>query len=202
MPIEIEQTVTAGNFVLDGAAFAVDTNIWLLGDDREVLVIDSGHDAAAIDSAVDGRTVVAVVCTHAHNDHCDAALEVGDLTGAPVLLHPDDRDLWRRVNPGRRPDAELADGQRLVVADTEIRVLHTPGHTRGSVSLYVPDLAAVFTGDTLLAGGLGRTGDQYSSASAIAHSAALLFGLPEDTTVYAGHGDETAIGEAREAAGR
>jgi glyoxylase-like metal-dependent hydrolase (beta-lactamase superfamily II) len=198
IPIEIEQTVTAGNFVMDGAAFAVDTNIWLLGDDNEVLVVDAGHDATSINSAVDGREVVAIVCTHAHNDHCDSALELSDLTGAPTLLHPDDHDLWRRVNPGRWPDDVLFDGQVLTVAGAEVRVLHTPGHTKGSVSLYVPELTAVFTGDTLLSNGLGITGDRYSSATAIAGSVAgKLLSLPEETIVYAGHGDETAIGEAR-----
>ncbi|MFI5613356.1 MBL fold metallo-hydrolase [Amycolatopsis sp. NPDC051903] len=197
--MDVDLTVTAGNYRFDGVSFAVDTNIWLLGDEEEVLVVDAGFDASAITAAIDGRDVVGILCTHAHNDHADAALSLADATGAPVLLHPDDAKLWARVNPGRLPDAELADGQVLTVAGSPVVVLHTPGHTAGSVCLHLPDEGLLFSGDTLLAGGLGMTGDVLSSRSTLLDSVRRkLLVLPGETVVHPGHGYDTEIGTARE----
>jgi glyoxylase-like metal-dependent hydrolase (beta-lactamase superfamily II) len=193
---EVELTVTAGNYRFDGVSFAVDTNIWLIGDENEVLVIDAGFDVSAILAAVDGREVVGIACTHAHNDHSDAALEVADRTGAPVLLHPGDAKLWARVNPSRRPDAELADRQVLTVAGTSVVVLHTPGHTAGSVCFHLPGEGLLFSGDTLLAGGAGATGDVWSSASTLLDSIRRL-DLPDETVVHPGHGYDTDLGTER-----
>jgi glyoxylase-like metal-dependent hydrolase (beta-lactamase superfamily II) len=200
--VDVDLTVTAGNYRFDGVSFAVDTNIWLLGDDREVLVVDAGFDAAAITAAIDGRDVIAIVCTHAHNDHTDAALALADATGAPVLLHPADAGLWARVNPGRRPDAELFDGQVLTVAGSPVNVLHTPGHTPGSVCLHLPDAQALFSGDTLLPGRLAPTGDVFSSRSTLVDSLGRLMVLPEETVVHPGHGYVTDIGAERLALGQ
>jgi glyoxylase-like metal-dependent hydrolase (beta-lactamase superfamily II) len=192
--VEVDLTVTAGNYRFDGAAFAVDTNIWLIGDEDEVLIIDAGFDVSAILAAVDGREVVGIACTHAHNDHSDVAVELADQTGAPVLLHPGDAKLWARVNPGRRPDAELADGQVLTVAGTSLVVLHTPGHTAGSVSFHLPDEKLLFSGDTLLAGGPGITGDVLSSRSTLLDSIReKLMKLPGETVVHPGHGYDTDL---------
>jgi glyoxylase-like metal-dependent hydrolase (beta-lactamase superfamily II) len=196
--VDVDLTVTAGNYRFDGVSFAVDTNIWLLGDESEVLVVDAGFDASAILAAVDGRDVLGIVCTHAHNDHADAALTLADATGAPVLLHPGDEKLWARVNPGRRPDAELADGQVLTVAGSPVHVLHTPGHTAGSVCLYLPDDGLLFSGDTLLSGGTGLTGDAWSSRSALDDSVRRkLLVLPDETVVHPGHGYDTGLGTER-----
>src|SRR5437879_2294209 len=166
----IELLVTTGTFTLDGGTWDVDNNVWILGDDREAIVIDAAHDAATIAAAVGDRTLRAIVCTHAHNDHIDAAPALAARTGAPILLHPDDLPLWKQTHPDRLPDAELSDGQRLLVAGTVLTVLHTPGHAPGAVSLYVPDLATVFTGDTLFAGGPGATGRSYSDFPTIVGS--------------------------------
>lgn len=196
--VEVELTVTAGNYRFDDVAFAVDTNIWLIGDENEVLVVDAGFDVSAILAAVDGREVVGIACTHAHNDHSDAAVELADRTGAPVLLHPGDAKLWARVNPGRRPDAELTGGQVLTVAGTSVVVLHTPGHTAGSVCLYLPDEKLLFSGDTLLAGGPGITGDVESSRSTLLDSIrGTLLALPDETVVHPGHGYDTDLGTER-----
>jgi glyoxylase-like metal-dependent hydrolase (beta-lactamase superfamily II) len=190
----IERLVTSGVFSLDGQDFDVDNNVWLVGDDTEVIVVDAAHDAPAILAAVGDRRLTAVICTHGHNDHINAAAAVAVATGAPIWLHPDDRMLWDVVNPGREP-RELTDGQQITVAGVTLTVLHTPGHSPGAVSLAAPALAAVFTGDTLFCGGPGATGRSFSSFPTIIDSIRdRLLTLPADTRVLTGHGDETSIG--------
>ncbi|WP_216209513.1 MBL fold metallo-hydrolase [Amycolatopsis aidingensis] len=195
----VQNVVTSGFFQLDGGSWEVDNNVWLLGDDHEVLVIDAAHDAQAILTAVDGRAVRAIVCTHAHNDHVNAAPELARLTNAPILLHPDDLELWNLTHPERSPDAPLSDGQVLTIAGTYLRVLHTPGHAPGAVCLYAEKLGAVFTGDTLFHGGPGATGRSYSDYPTILESIRdRLFALPDDTVVHTGHGEHTSIAAERE----
>jgi glyoxylase-like metal-dependent hydrolase (beta-lactamase superfamily II) len=191
----IEHLVTSGQFTLDGGTWDVDNNVWLVGDDHEVLVIDAAHDADAIVEAVGGRRLVAIVSTHAHNDHINAAAAVADRTGAPILLHQDDRVLWDAVFPDREPDGPLADGDEIAVVGTVLRVMHTPGHAPGAVCLYAPELETVFTGDTLFHGGPGATGRSYSDFPTIIDSIRdRLLSLPPKTVVRTGHGDTTLIG--------
>ena len=186
---------TAGNFVLDGGTFAVENNVWLVGDETECIVIDPAHDPGAIIDAIGARSVAAVVCTHGHNDHVNGARPLADKVGAPVLLHPADRELWDQENAGRPPDRELADGDVLSVADVQLHVLHTPGHTWGSVCLYVPGNGWLFSGDTLFRGGPGATGRSFSDLGTIIDSIARkLLVLDGDTSVYTGHGPATTIG--------
>ena len=200
MTARIEKVVTSGTFSLDGQDFAVDNNVWLVGDDDEVLVIDAAHDAAAILAAVGGRRLTAVVSTHGHNDHVSAAPEVGAQAGAKVLLHPADQVLWQLAHPDRRPDGVLAGAQLIDIAGTTLRVLHTPGHSPGSVSVYAPELGVVFSGDTLFHGGPGATGRSYSDEPAILASIrGTLFALPPETVVHTGHGEDTTIGAEAEA---
>ncbi|SHH62485.1 MBL fold metallo-hydrolase [Streptomyces sp. 3214.6] len=191
----IEHLVTSGTFSLDGGTWDVDNNVWIIGDDHEVIVVDAAHDAGAIAEAVGGRTLRAIVCTHAHNDHIDAAPELAARTGAPILLHPDDLPLWKQTHPDRMPDGELADGRLLAVAGVELTVLHTPGHAPGAVCLYAPALSALFSGDTLFAGGPGATGRSYSDFPTIVDSIrGRLLTLPGDTVVHTGHGETTTVG--------
>ncbi|MEU3338088.1 MBL fold metallo-hydrolase [Streptomyces sp. NPDC006668] len=195
MAARIERLVTSGTFSLDGGTWEVDNNVWLVGDDHEVIVVDAAHDADAIVGAVGGRILRAIVCTHAHNDHIDAAPALADRTGAPVWLHPDDLPLWKQTHPERAPDAELADGQVLSVAGVELTVLHTPGHAPGAVCLYAPALGALFSGDTLFAGGPGATGRSYSDFPTIVESIReRLLTLPGATAVHTGHGETTTVG--------
>jgi glyoxylase-like metal-dependent hydrolase (beta-lactamase superfamily II) len=188
---------TSGTFSLDGGTWAVDNNVWLIGDEREVIVVDAAHDADAIATAVGGRRVRAIVCTHAHDDHVNAAPELSRKLAAPVLLHPAEHVLWRLAHPDMPPPGgELTDGQQLRVADTVLQVLHTPGHSPGSCCLYAPDLNTVFSGDTLFHGGPGATGRSYSDFGMIVESIRdKLLTLPADTTVRTGHGESTRIGE-------
>ncbi|MET8067921.1 MBL fold metallo-hydrolase, partial [Micromonospora sp. NPDC005313] len=121
--------------------------------------------------------------------------ELARATGAPVLLHPADRVLWDMTHPDTEPDGDLTDGQTITVGGTTLRVLHTPGHSPGACSLYAPDLGAVFTGDTLFAGGPGATGRSYSDFGTIVESIRTrLLTLPPETVVHTGHGDDTTIG--------
>ncbi|GAB2692410.1 MBL fold metallo-hydrolase [Nocardia thraciensis] len=192
--MNIQRVVTSGKFELDGGSWDVDNNVWVVGTDDEAVVIDAAHDPAPIIDAVAGRTVTAVVCTHAHNDHINAAPEVAAAVGAPIWLHPADNVLWRAVHPAvdYRP---LAHGQRIPVGDTDIRVLHTPGHAPGCCCLYLAAEEVVFTGDTLFSGGPGATGRSYSHFPTIIESIRTrLLTLPAATIVHTGHGDSTTIG--------
>ena len=195
MTARVDHTVTSGTFSLDGQTFDVDNNVWVIGDDTECVVVDAPHDVAAIRRVVGDRRVVAILATHAHDDHVRVAPELARATGAPVLLHPADRVLWDLVHPDTPPDGELSDGQTVSVGGTTLRVLHTPGHSPGACSLHAPDLGAVFTGDTLFAGGPGATGRSYSDFGTIIESIrARLLTLPPETVVHTGHGDDTTIG--------
>jgi glyoxylase-like metal-dependent hydrolase (beta-lactamase superfamily II) len=195
----IDHVVTSGTFTLDGQSFDVDNNIWLVGDDAEVLVVDAAHQAAPILDAVGDRRVVAVVATHGHNDHINVAAEVADAAGAPILIHPDDLMLWEVVNPGRPPDGLLHDGEVVAAGGVTLRVLHTPGHSPGGCCLYDEDGGVVFSGDTLFNGGPGATGRSYSDRPTIVRSIReKLLVLPDDTVVHTGHGDSTTIGAERE----
>jgi glyoxylase-like metal-dependent hydrolase (beta-lactamase superfamily II) len=191
----IEHLVTSGTFSLDGQTFDVDNNVWLLGDDDEVLVLDAPHDPDAIEQAVGNRTVIAIACTHAHDDHVRFAPELSERVSAPVLLHPDDRVLWDLTHSLHEPDGALRDGQVLEVAGTRVHVMHTPGHAPGAMCFSVPDLGVVFTGDTLFQGGPGATGRSYSDYATILDSIRRrLFALPPETRVLTGHGAETTVG--------
>ncbi|MGY1609885.1 MBL fold metallo-hydrolase [Geodermatophilus sp. SYSU D00700] len=194
MTARIEKAVVSGVFSLDGQDFDVDNNVWLVGDDDEVLVIDAPHRVKPIVEAVGGRRVTAIVLTHGHNDHVTAAVDLRAATGAPIWFHPADRMLWEMVHPDATPDEDLAEGTRFRVAGTSLTALHTPGHSPGSTCLHAPDLAAVFTGDTLFSGGPGATGRSFSDHPTIVRSIrSKLLTLHGDTVVHTGHGEDTRI---------
>ena len=144
--------------------------------------------------AVDGRNVVAVICTHGHNDHITVAPELGKTLDAPVFLHPADEMLWREIHPDKEFHS-VDDGLVLTAGGIELHALHTPGHSPGSVCWSAPALNAVISGDTLFQGGPGATGRSYSSFPTILESISKKLGtLPDETVVYTGHGDTTTIG--------
>ena len=194
----IDHGVTTGTFSLDGETFDVDNNIWVMGDDTACVVIDAPHSVDDILAVVGRRRVTAIVCTHAHDDHVRVAPDLARATGAPILLHPADAPLWALTHPDVAPDADLADGQQIAVGGISLTVLHTPGHSPGSVSLYAPDLGAVFTGDTLFQGSIGRSdlpgGNHEQLLASIARK---LLVLGDETVVLPGHGGNSSIGAGR-----
>ena len=132
----IELVTTDGIFALDGGEWDVTNNIWLVGDESAVVVVDAAHDHRPIVEAVAGRRVTAIACTHGHNDHINAAVALAEAVDAPIWLHPDDRMLWDVVHPDRAPDRDLADGTVLRAGGVELAGLHTPGHSPGCVCFH------------------------------------------------------------------
>src|ERR1700751_479737 len=173
-----------------------DGTAWFIGDDDEVIVIDPGEDAAGVLEQVGDREILAVICTHGHASHVAAAVEVAERDEAPVALHRADRMLWRAVHAGDDPEIEMADGGLFDVADVQLEVIHTPGHTPGSVSLYCEDLGAVFTGDTLAANGPAPPGGLINLPGQLPGIGERLLDLPLRTRVLPGHGEESTIGDA------
>ncbi len=172
----------------------MDNNVYVLHDtaSNEALLIDAANDAPRILREVDALDVRAIVTTHGHWDHWQALDEVADATGARVWLHPADAELVPR-----RADDEGADGSMLRVGAASVRLLHTPGHTPGSVCLLLGE-HHLFTGDTLFPGGPGNTfGDADAFRTIMTSLRERLFALPDGTWVYPGHGDDTTLGKER-----
>jgi glyoxylase-like metal-dependent hydrolase (beta-lactamase superfamily II) len=193
--VRLEHAVTSGTFSLDGGTWQVDNNVWVIGNDSECVVIDAPHAAAPIVELIGDRVLLAILCTHAHDDHVTVARELADTYRAPARLHPDDEPLWRQTYPDF--DFEpLADAERIKVGDTFLEVIHTPGHAPGAVCFRLLDGSMVFTGDTLFHGGPGATGRSFSDYDTIIASIReRLLTLPPDTVVHTGHGEDTTIGD-------
>ncbi|MGA2773738.1 MAG: MBL fold metallo-hydrolase [Bryobacteraceae bacterium] len=189
-------------------------NCSVFGDERsrEALVVDPGDDIARVLEVVErhGLTVKAIVITHAHIDHIGGAHKLKQATGAPVYMNPDDAELQEMLDVqagwlGMRPpeqveiDAPAKDGDKLVMGATEFHVLHTPGHTQGSISLWIPSERKLVAGDTLFRDSIGRTdlpgGDGRQILQSIHDK---LLPLPDDTLVIPGHGDNTTIGREKQ----
>jgi glyoxylase-like metal-dependent hydrolase (beta-lactamase superfamily II) len=195
----VDHGTTSGTFSLDGETFDVDNNVWVVGDDEECVVIDAPHDVEGILAVVGDRRVKAILCTHAHDDHVRVAPALRERVTAPILLHPDDRVLWELTHADELWDADLSDGQTVEVAGTTLTVLHTPGHAPGAVCFLAEELGCVFTGDTLFRGGPGATGRSYSDRDVLVASIrSRLMGLPDETVVHTGHGEDTTVGAERE----
>jgi glyoxylase-like metal-dependent hydrolase (beta-lactamase superfamily II) len=172
-------------------------NGWLIGDDDEVIVIDPGEDATAVLEQVGDREILAVICTHGHARHVAAAVEVAERDEAPVALHRADRLLWRAVHEAADPEIEMADGGKFEVSDATLEVMHTAGHTPGSVSLYCEELEVVFTGDALAAHGpVQHDGSHTDFPKQLTAIGERLLDLPLQTRVLPGHGEESTVGDA------
>ena len=193
--LRVDHAVSSGTFSLDGETFDVDNNIWVVGDDDECVVIDAPHSVDDLLAVIGGRTVKAILLTHAHDDHCRVAPALREAVVAPIFLHPDDKPLWELVHQDYLWDLDLPDGWEFELAGAKIRTVHTPGHAPGACCFVVDDLGCVFTGDTLFQGGPGATGRSFSDRPQLEESIRTkLFGLPDDTVVHTGHGDDTTIG--------
>jgi glyoxylase-like metal-dependent hydrolase (beta-lactamase superfamily II) len=189
-------------------------NCWIVGSRRrgEACVIDPGAEPEEILALAHdmGVRITRVIASHAHLDHIMAARAIVEATGAPFLLHQSDlaiaenmpamARMWlgQEVPPPPSPDAYLSDGVDVEIAGATVRVIHSPGHTPGSVSLYAPEAGLLFSGDTLFRESIGRTdlpgGD---TAQILASIRQRLFALPDDTRVLPGHMLETTIGHER-----
>jgi glyoxylase-like metal-dependent hydrolase (beta-lactamase superfamily II) len=189
-------------------------NCSIFGDEQslEALVVDPGDDVARILEVVErhGLTVKAIVITHAHIDHIGGAQKLKQATGAPVYMNPNDAELQEMLNVqagwlGMRPpepveiDAPVRDGDKLVVGATEFHVLDTPGHTQGSICLWIPSEHKLVAGDTLFRDSIGRTDLPGGDGRQILRSIRdKLVPLPDDTLVIPGHGDNTTIGHEKQ----
>jgi glyoxylase-like metal-dependent hydrolase (beta-lactamase superfamily II) len=169
-------------------------NAWIVGDDDEVIVIDPGEDAAAVLDAVGEREILAVICTHGHEGHVGAAVEVAKRDESPVALHPADRQAWREVHAGGDPEIDMEDGGRFEVADVTLEVLYSPGHSRGSCCLYCEELDVVFTGDVVTEDGPVPRRDGFPNwGKQLDAIGAQVLTLPAATRILPGHGDELTV---------
>ncbi len=174
-----------------------DGNVWIVGDDSEVIVVDPGRDAAGVLDAVGDREVLAVICTHGHAAHAAAALEVAERDEAPVAVHSWDRMFWRESHPEENPGIEMEDGGIFEVAESRLEVIHAPGHSPGSVCLYSEDLGVVFSGDVLSAAGpVPYEGEFPDFADQMTAIGEHLLTLPSGTRVLPGHGEPTTVAAA------
>ena len=191
----IELVTTDGIFRLDGGEWEVTNNIWLVGDDREVLVIDAAHDHGPIVEAVNGRRVSAIVLTHGHNDHINAARRAAGVVDAPILLHPDDTMLWTTCTPTASPTGRWPTATCCAPAGSRSACCTRRATPRAAAASRCRRRADVFSGDTLFCGGPGATGRSHSDFPTIVASIrARLLTLPAETIVHTGHGDTTTIG--------
>ena len=189
-------------------------NCSVIGDEqsREAMVIDPGDNIDQIMAIVEkhGLTVQQIVVTHAHIDHVGGAMKLKQRTGAPILLNQNDDMLLKMLDvqaawigmrsPGSVSiDQSIGDADQVKVGAIEATVMHTPGHTEGSVCLYFPAEQKLIAGDTLFAGSIGRTDLPGGSTQKILQSIHnKLLALPDDTIVIPGHGGLTTIGEERQ----
>jgi hydroxyacylglutathione hydrolase len=189
-------------------------NCSVFGDEqtREAVVVDPGDEISRILAVIErhGLTVKAIVVTHAHIDHIGGAEKLKRATGAPVYMNANDVELqkmmpvqaqWIGVRTPETVEIDVAakDGDTLVIGATQFHVLHTPGHTQGSISLYIPSERKLVSGDTLFEGSIGRTdlpGGDFAQIQRSIHE--KLLPLPEDTIVIPGHGGNTTIGLEKE----
>jgi len=189
-------------------------NCSIVGDEtsREAMVIDPGDEIEEITALLRKHNlqVKQIVITHAHIDHVGGAMKLRALTGAPILLNQNDYALLKMLDvqaawigmptPGKVEIASsVGDGDALSVGDISAGVIHTPGHTEGSVCLYFPTEKMLIAGDTLFAGSIGRTdlpGGSFEKIMRSLHGRVLA--LPDETLVIPGHGPSTTIAHERE----
>ena len=188
-------------------------NCSIIGDEntREAMVIDPGDDVADLLAIVRKHNlqVKQIVVTHAHIDHVGGAMKLRTATGAPILLNQNDYALLKMLDvqaawigvvpPGKvEIDRSIATGETVAAGSHTANILHTPGHTEGSVCLYFPVENKLIAGDTLFAGSIGRTDLPGGSTQKIMRSLHdTVLALPDDTVVVPGHGELTTIGEER-----
>ncbi|TYK49139.1 MBL fold metallo-hydrolase [Actinomadura decatromicini] len=218
MEARIEQVVTSGTLSLDDTDHDVENNTYIVGDDDEVIVIDPANDAEAILKEVGDREVMAVLLTDGNEHRLSVVLEVAaageedEENWAPIALHRADRLLWRdyfgrlakeeededdaKALRSLEPDIWLEDGGIFEIADAQLEIVHTPGHTPGSVCVISEQIGVLFAGDTLHRGRPGSIGGVYEDLRKQLNSiGALLTPLPKDLRILPAQGEETTVGD-------
>lgn len=166
-----------------------DNNAYVVFSGKDAILVDAANDAPKLIEAVRGLNVASIVETHHHQDHWQAVADLVEAVGAPVLAHPDDDFPF--------PTQPLSEGNTLKIGDDDIQVLHTPGHTLGSLCFVAG--GRLISGDTLFPGGPGNTFNNRAAFETIMRSVDRLFAmLSDDTIVHPGHGADTTIGAERE----
>lgn len=176
---------------------------------KEAMVIDPGDEPDMIMDLIEqaGLKVKLILLTHGHFDHVGAVDDMKELTGAPILIHRKDKEIYSQANThaymwGFRignppePDKFIDEGDEVKIGELQFQVLHTPGHTQGSICLY--GMGTVFSGDTLFRDSIGRTDLPGGDMSSMGNSFRRLMKLPHDTIVYSGHGEKTTIGREKQ----
>ena len=189
----------------------IQENAWIVSlPERDgCVVIDPGDEYPKLKRAIGEKKVAAILLTHGHFDHIMAVGELAEAAAAPVYIHPGDMEMLDdlRLNGGARlmgmgdmPGPAIHAqplNETISAAGMDFRVLHTPGHSKGSVCFYLPGEAALFSGDTLFRAGYGRMDLHGGSQLQMRDSLRTLFALPPETRVYPGHGGGTTIGVER-----
>lgn len=186
----------------------LEVNCYIIGDKKGTIVIDPGDEPDRILEIISkrGLTIDYIVCTHGHFDHVGAVPEIKNVTGAKVLVHKDELEIYHaardmaafwgyEIDNLPEPDILLSEGDNIKAGDLNFKVLHTPGHSPGGICLYGEGL--VLTGDTLFAGSVGRTDFFGGDMNQLKKSFNRLMSLPEETKVLPGHGPESTIGEEK-----
>lgn len=189
------------------------TNCYLVIAGKEALIIDPGDDADYIQRIINDEEVspFKIIVTHAHYDHILAVTELKLAYKIPFMMHQKDEFLLKemarsakyfsniQIDPAPKVDKYVIGEDTLKIGDCKLKIIHTPGHTPGSISLYDKKNKALFVGDLIFAqGGVGRTDFRYSSIQDLNKSIETVLKLPDNTIVYSGHGDETTIKKFKE----
>jgi glyoxylase-like metal-dependent hydrolase (beta-lactamase superfamily II) len=187
----------------------LEANCYILADEetKQAIIVDPGDEPDMILEQAEGFKVLFVVLTHAHFDHVGAVNDIKEATGAEVALHEADFAVYEtakdhaafwgfEIEPPDMPTLALHDGDEFLVGNLSFAVIHTPGHSPGGMCIYTE--GALITGDTLFAGSVGRTDLQGGDISAMKASFRRLMGLPDETTVFPGHGPTSTIGIEKE----
>lgn len=178
-------------------------------DSLDAMVVDPGDEPRKIISFLEGRKlrVSSIVCTHAHFDHIGAVRRLKEKTGAPVILHKGDLDIYRgadkqgilwgfHIEQPSEPDRYMIEGNEIAVGRFRFKILHTPGHSPGGICLYGEGV--IFTGDTIFAGSVGRTDFTGGSLADLKRSFARIIALPPETRIFSGHGPLTTVKNEKE----
>ncbi|MBI4689176.1 MAG: MBL fold metallo-hydrolase [Nitrospirae bacterium] len=189
----------------------LEENCFIVADEgtKETMVIDPGDEPDRIIDAIrEGNLKVKyIICTHTHFDHVGAVSDVRNETGAKIVIHKDDLEIYNaardqaalwgyELEPLPEPDMFVDEGDKLQIGNLRFEVLHTPGHSPGGICLYGED--TIFTGDTLFAGAVGRTDFYGGDMGKLKRSFSRLISLPPDTKIFAGHGPSSTIKEEKE----